>query len=91
MGDFDYLVYASRNKYNLTTTNTINTRSLVANIKIFSPRHTEAIYEVDMPFYNGQLKGKYWVAFCLNAAKGINKDGVRITDPAALSIDRPQV
>ena len=91
LGDFDYLVYASRNKYNLTTSNTINTRSLVANIKIFSPRHTEAIYEVDMPFYNGQLKEKFWVAFCLKASVGINNQGVRITDPQALSIDRPQV
>jgi hypothetical protein len=54
---------------------------LVANIKIFSPRHTEAIFEVDMPFYNGQLKEKFWVAFCLKASKGINNEGVRVTDP----------
>lgn len=26
IGDFDYLIYASRNKYNMTNTNTVNTR-----------------------------------------------------------------
>jgi hypothetical protein len=65
IGDFNYLIYASRNKYNMTNTNTVNTRQLIATLRIYSPRHDEAIFTVELPFYDGAVKEKYWIGFCL--------------------------
>jgi len=72
IGDYEYLIYASRNKFNMTNTNTVNARQLTASLKIFAPRHEEAIFTVELPFYNGDLKEKYWIGFCLRGGQGIN-------------------
>ena len=89
LGDFNYIVYASRNKYNLTTTNQVNARELVGSLKIYSPRHKEAIYDVEIPFYNVYKREKYWVAFCLKGGHGLNKGGVTVSDPGALFLKKP--
>jgi len=39
VGDFNYLIYASRNKFNLTTAKNVNSKELVGNLKIYAPRH----------------------------------------------------
>jgi hypothetical protein len=91
IGDFNYLIYASRNKYNMTNTNTVNTRQLIATLRIYSPRHDEAIFTVELPFYDGAVKEKYWIGFCLRGGQGINPQGVTVSDPGSLYVDQPSV
>ena len=60
-------------------------------MKIYSPRHKQAVYEVDLPFHDDADQQKYWVGFCLRGGQGINGQSVTIADPSSLSNDRPVV
>lgn len=89
IGDFNYLIYASRNHYNLTTKNPTKQRELVASLKIYSPRHNQAVYEVELPFSNATTAEKFWVAFCIKGGSGMNNEGVTVSDPTTLQRKKP--
>lgn len=44
-----------------------------------------------MPFYTADLDEKYWVGFCLRGGRGINYNGVTVSDPASLMVVKPDV
>lgn len=44
-----------------------------------------------MPFYDGNKREKYWVAFCLKGGHGVNKEGLALSDPGSLFMIKPQV
>jgi hypothetical protein len=46
---------------------------------------------VDLPFYDGYKREQYWVALCLKGGRGINKDGLTLSDPGALFLNKPEV
>jgi len=63
----------------------------VATIKIYAPRHSKAVYEVHLPFYDNGKQEKYWAAFCFRGGRGVNKEGLSLSDPNALFMQKPQV
>ena len=94
------MIYASKNRYNLPAGGTNQTKELLANIQIFSPHQNMPVFQVDLPLeYLGgqtlsdssQMSDKYWLGFCLRGGQGINKNGVSVSDPTALSNDKPLV
>jgi hypothetical protein len=57
IGDFEYMVYASRSIQTVNNTkDLIKNMELEATLSIYSPRHDEAVYTVDLPFYNADIK-----------------------------------
>lgn len=44
-----------------------------------------------MPFYTADLDEKYWVGFCLRGGRGINYNGITLSDPSALFVAKPEV
>lgn len=46
---------------------------------------------MDLPFYDGYKREKYWVAFCLKGGHGVNKEGLTLSDPGALFLNKPEV
>ena len=50
--------------------------ALEAQLMIYSPRYTEPVYKVDLPFYNADVREKYWIGFCLRGGRGINFDDI---------------
>lgn len=91
VGDFNYMVYASRTKKVEANPNHIQDSPLLATLQIFSPRHQGPVYEVNLPFYTSTIKEKYWIAFCLRGGRGINNNGVTVSDLKALYLDKPDV
>jgi hypothetical protein len=65
--------------------------ALEASLMIYSPRHSDPIYQVDLPFYNAEVREKYWIGFCLRGGRGINENGVSVSDPLALFMNKPSV
>ena len=92
IGDFDYMVYASRSLQTVENTdNAIKNMELEATLQIYSPRHSDPVYQVDLPFYSAENTEKYWIGFCLRGGRGINFDGVSVSDPIALFLNKPDV
>ena len=91
VGDFNYMVYASRTKKVVSNHNHLQDSPLLATLQIFSPRHIGPVYEVNLPFYTSTIKEKYWIAFCLRGGRGINNNGVTVSDLKALYLDKPDV
>ena len=60
-------------------------------MQIFAPRHSDPVYEVNLPFYQADVKEQYWIGFCLRGGQGINFNGVTVSDPAALFKTTPSV
>jgi len=60
-------------------------------MQIFSPEHEGPAYEVNLPFYDSKNREKYWIGFCLKGGRGINEQGVSVSDPGALYLEKPQV
>lgn len=44
-----------------------------------------------LPFYKNEVKEQFWIGFCLRGGHGINYDGVSVSDPNALRLDKPKV
>ena len=91
LGDFDYMVYASRSKTSEAKTAASKNVQIEATLSIFAPRHKQAVYEVSLPFYNADIQEKYWIGFCLRGGQGINFNGVSVSDPNSLFLNRPDV
>lgn len=92
IGDFEYMVYASRSLQTVDNADSkIKNMELEATLSIYSPRHDEPVYSVDLPFYNADIKEQYWIGFCLRGGRGINFHGVTVSDPQALFITKPDV
>lgn len=73
LGDFNYMVYASRSLQTVDKVDTsLKNSALRATLQIFSPRHDEPLYQVELPFYTTDIKEKYWIGFCLRGGRGIN-------------------
>ena len=51
IGDFDYMVYASRNKKVVPNTKNAKNSQLEATLQIYAPHHMKPVYEVNLPFY----------------------------------------
>mmetsp|Transcript_30501 Transcript_30501/g.46748 ORF Transcript_30501/g.46748 Transcript_30501/m.46748 type:complete len:217 (+) Transcript_30501:1171-1821(+) len=91
IGDFNYLIYTSRNKFTKTSIDKVKAQQLTAQLKIYSPRHSHAVYEADLPFDLGEDSSKFWIGFCVRGGQGINDLGVTVGDPQALSDKKPSV
>jgi hypothetical protein len=92
IGDFNYMVYASRALQTVENADaSIKNMELEATLQIYSPRHSDPVYQVDLPFYNAEISEKYWIGFCLRGGRGINFDGVSVSDPNALFLNKPDV
>jgi hypothetical protein len=91
LGDFDYMVYASRSKVVEAKTAASKNIQIEAILQVFSPHHKQAVYEVSLPFYNADVQEKYWIGFCLRGGQGINVNGVSVSDPNSLFLNRPDV
>ena len=92
LGDFNYMVYASRSLQTVEASeNNQRNSALEATLQIFSPRHSEPLYQVELPFYTTDIKEKYWIGFCPRGGRGINDNGVTVSDPLALFLDKPSV
>lgn len=91
IGDFNYMVYASRNKKSEVNSKKVKNQELIATMQIFAPRHSDPVYEVNLPFYQADVKEQYWIGFCLRGGQGINFNGVTVSDPAALFKTTPSV
>lgn len=50
LGNFPYLIYVSLNNFDKSTTSIHHSRDLMANLKIYSNDHNDALFTVDMPF-----------------------------------------
>jgi|APSaa5957512535_1039671.scaffolds.fasta_scaffold144216_1 hypothetical protein len=85
------MVYASRNKQSLKNYKGAKNTDLLATLQIYSPRHQGPVYEVYLPFYTNTHKEQYWIGFCLRGGHGINYDGVSVSDPHALHVEKPKV
>jgi len=46
---------------------------------------------MNMPFYTADLDEQYWVGFCLRGGRGINYNGITVSDPNALRVMKPDV
>lgn len=68
-------------KKNVSEQETI--QPLGANIKVYSPKHDEVLFETTMPFMNEDQDERFWVAFCLRGGRGINTNGVTVADSAS--------
>ncbi len=76
------MVYASRNLDNIITNSTLlKNMELEATLQIFAPFHSGPVYEVNLPFYNAEVKEKYWIGFCFKGGRGVNFNGVTVSDP----------
>jgi hypothetical protein len=64
---------------------------LQATLQIYSPRHDNPMYEVNLPVYEPSIEESYWVGFCLRGGRGINNHGVTVADPKALFLNKPAV
>jgi hypothetical protein len=91
LGDFTYIVYASKSKLKTSLFGNQTDKELTAKLQIYSPMHDRAVYEVAMPFMNEHHQDKYWVAFCIRGGQGINQQGISIADPGATSPEKPTV
>lgn len=91
VGDFNYMVYASRNKEVDKGNKGAKNTELLATLQIYSPRHKGPVYEVYLPFYTSSHKEDFWIGFCLRGGHGINYDGVSVSDPHALRLEKPKV
>ena len=91
MGDFNYMVYASRTKNLIAKNAKSKDVQIQATLSIFSPHHKGAVYEVSLPTYNADVMERYWIGFCLRGGQGINFSGVSVSDPSALFINKPDV
>ena len=86
------MVYASRSLQIVENgDNMIKDMALEASLMIYSPRHSQPVYKVELPFYNAEVREKYWIGFCLRGGRGINFDGVSVSDPMALFMNKPSV
>ena len=63
----------------------------MAHMQVFSAGHTGPVYEVNLPFYQPNIREKYWLAFCFRGGKGLNSRGITVADPSALYLDQPHV
>jgi hypothetical protein len=75
------MVYASRNKKTQHKLQTSKNNQIEATLQVFSPHHSSAVYEVNMPFYTADVNEKYWIGFCLRGGRGININGITVSDP----------
>jgi len=50
------MVYASRNKEVDKSNKGAHNTELLATLQIYSPRHKEPVYEVNLPFYTAKVK-----------------------------------
>jgi len=50
IGDFNYIVYASKSTFNLTNKAQATQRPIIAQLQVFSPHHKHAVYSINMPF-----------------------------------------
>ena len=91
IGDFNYMVYASRSQKSVVNAASLKNAQIQASLQIFAPRHSGPVYEVDMPFFNQDQKESFWVGFCLRGGRGINFSGVSVSDPSALFMSKPKV
>lgn len=60
-------------------------------MQIYSPHHDGPVYEVNLPFYQANVREQYWIGFCFKGGHGINSQGITVSDPAALYLDKPSV
>jgi hypothetical protein len=82
IGDFEYMVYASRSIQTVPNPGgAIKNSELEATLSIYSPRHNAPVYSVDLPFYNADIKEQYWIGFCYRGGRGVNFHGVTVSDP----------
>ena len=89
LGDFNYLIYASTNTFNMTTTNIKNRKPIIGNLKLYGAHHSDAIYEVDFPFQESY--NQYWSALCIDGGRGMNSDGVRVVVQSQMTSGKPNV
>jgi hypothetical protein len=71
IGDFEYMVYASRSIQTVP-----NPGGAIKNSELEAP-----VYSVDLPFYNADIKEQYWIGFCYRGGRGVNFHGVTVSDP----------
>lgn len=60
-------------------------------MQIFSPEHDGPVYEVNLPFYQADVREQYWIAFCFRGGHGVNSQGITVADPSALYLEKPNV
>lgn len=57
VGDFNYMVYASRSLQVVDNSNSkIKDSELEAQLSIYSPKHDAPVYQVNLPFYNAEIQ-----------------------------------
>jgi len=83
VGNFDYLIWASQNKFNLTTINETRKKTLFGSLKVYAPHHSEPIFSVNLPLFTNE--DQKWAGICF---KGNN---FTVSDPNPLTNNRPSV
>ena len=64
---------------------------MLAHMQVYSPEHEGPIYEVNLPFYQADVREQYWIGFCFKGGHGINSHGITVSDPNALYLEKPSV
>lgn len=91
IGDFDYMVYSKRNINKSPSTGKERNQQVLAHMQVYSPEHSGPVYEVNLPFYQADVREQYWIGFCFKGGHGINSHGITVADPSALYLDKPSV
>lgn len=91
IGDFDYMVYSKRNIKRYQSSGKERSQQVLAHMEVYSPEHPGPVYEVNLPFYQADVREQYWIAFCFKGGHGINSKGITVADPSALYLEKPNV
>ena len=91
IGDFDYMVYSRRSINSIFNNGAHKNSELMAKLQIYAPRHQVPVYEVNLPFYDKNIRENYWIGFCFKGGQGTNMQGVSVSDPNALYLEKPSV
>lgn len=49
VGDFNYLVYVSKNHFNLTSAKHVNQREIMATLQVYTSNYQEPAFSIDLP------------------------------------------
>lgn len=85
------MVYSKRNIQKFQGTGKERSQQVLAHMQVYSPEHPGPVYEVNLPFYQADVREQYWIAFCFKGGHGINSKGITVADPSALYLEKPNV
>lgn len=56
IGDFDYMIYSKRNIQKYQGTGKERQQQVLGQLQIFSPEHAGPVYEINLPFYEPDIR-----------------------------------